>query len=1008
MENDPVIIEPPIEPVPLVYNDSTDTTNMTNVLLIDSTLYDKQVFYDSANANTFPIIYDSTSKNDDLWSLLREKFPAYSIQRIALVFHARGPNLEVPFMNNSVFFQNSDLEVDQISFSENLSFLIRLLKEFNVAHIDFLACNTLQYSNWKGYYALLGSHTSVVVGASDDATGNIYYGGDWVMESTSEDVMQIYFNENITNYISLLASIIQAASGTIYLRMDSAGQYVEYAINNTSVWNQIPNASWPVTIENLTPFINNELTVQLTSDIIITTTYTAGINGYFIVGSEYIDFYGSYLGSAYYVRINSVPLYEGFIENGTSVATTSMGNTNVTGFIIAISGTTSIRFESGWLCQSYFGKNSSNNVISNCTNTAPLTSGSSAGGIVGANAATASFSTTASIAFLNCNNTANISVNNAGGIAGHQLAYNYGSATLLNCTNTGNVSGNGGGIAGPRCAYRGPVTFTNCTNSGTISGSAGGIAGTEPGLQGSVTFINCANSGNISGTGGGISGNSAGTYSSSAEAIFTGCINTGTISGTGSGGIASYGIGNTGGSATFTNCINTGRISGQYAGGIVGSSFATNTTRTCSIIHCYSIGNITGNNAGGITGAAVGFTNNGSYLPKIVDISGCYSLGTIATTCGGICGGSNGSAYVGGTPTINIGNCYSWGVLTDPGSGIVATSLPITTNTANTYVANGSWSDTAAKAVNALIGTPTSFTTGNPGAIWTKIINNTTTPYVLSSFNAQIYNPNSATSALNPYTTAQGVFDPSYNYAILYNKQVGNEATTHVFVSKGSTPYYYSYNNNTFVFTNSGTASDTITATIDPSNGILRYDLTPICFKKGTKILCENEIYMPIEEIKIGDLVKTYKRGYQKVIMSSHSSLRESSKNKLNQLYTYSREKNPDLIEDLHLTGGHSLLVDGLIEEESNDMKQISWHRDEYAVEDKFKLLACFSRDICVAAEQHVDIYHFTLEPPENAKPTHVYGIYANGILAESCSQGAMEKISVKNDMLLEDSNTPA
>jgi len=1003
MENDPVIIEPPIDPpVPLVYNDSTDTTNMTNVLLIDSTLYDKQVFYDSANANTFPIIYDSTSKNDELWSLLRQKFPASSIQRIALVFHARGPNLEVPFMNNSVFFQNSDLEVDQISFSENLSFLIRLLKEFNVVHIDFLACNTLQYSNWKSYYALLASHTSVVVGASDDATGNIYYGGDWVMESTSEDVMQIYFNANITNYISLLASTISQNGGTIELRMDSAGQYVQYSLNGGG-WIQIPNASWPVTIVNTGASPGNALVVQLTTDIIITTTYTAGINGYFIVGSEYINFYGSYFGSPYYVRISSVPMYPGFIQNGTSTATISMGNTIVSSFIIAISGTSSLPTYGGWLCQAYFGKRTSNNRIMSCTNTGALNSGSFTGGISGYAVASASFSTTASIVFISCANTANIIANGCGGIAAPNVAFDHGSVEFSNCTNTGTVTGNAGGIAGPSAGYRGSVTFNNCTNSGNLSGNAGGIAGYSCGFSSGLSrFTNCTNSGLINGYAGGITG-----WGVSGSAIFTRCINTGTINGTGSGGIASYDAG-TDGSATFTNCINTGRITGQYAGGIVGSTFASNTTQTCSITDCYSIGNITGNNAGGITGAAVGFTNSGAYLPKIVDISGCYSLGTIATTCGGICGGSNGTAYVGGTPTINIGNCYSWGVLTDPGSGIVATSLPITTNTANTYVANGSWSDTAAKAVNALIGTPTSFTTGNPGAVWTKIINNTTTPYVLSSFNAQIYYPDNATSALNPYTTSQGAFDPSYNYAILYNKQTGNAATTHVFVSKGSRPYYYSYNNNTFVFTNSGTASDTITATIDPSNGILRYDLTPICFKKGTKILCENEIYMPIEEIKIGDLVKTYKRGYQQVIMSSHSSLRESSKNKLNQLYTYSREKNPDLIEDLHLTGGHSLLVDGLTEDESNDMKQISWQRDEYAVEDKFKLLACFSRDICIAAEQHVDIYHFTLEPPENAKPTHVYGIYANGILAESCSQGAMETISVKNDMLLEDSNTPA
>jgi hypothetical protein len=87
------------------------------------------------------------------------------------------------------------------------------------------------------------------------------------------------------------------------------------------------------------------------------------------------------------------------------------------------------------------------------------------------------------------------------------------------------------------------------------------------------------------------------------------------------------------------------------------------------------------------------------------------------------------------------------------------------------------------------------------------------------------------------------------------------------------------------------------------------------------------------------------------------------------------------------------LLLDTLTEEESNDMKQIPWPLDELVVEDKYKLLACFSSQLYVATEQNAEVYHFALEPPENAKLSHVYGIYANGILAETCSQYAMKAI---------------
>jgi hypothetical protein len=471
------------------------------------------------------------------------------------------------------------------------------------------------------------------------------------------------------------------------------------------------------------------------------------------------------------------------------------------------------------------------------------------------------------------------------------------------------------------------------------------------------------------------------------------------------GGIAGADVAYNNGTATFTGCINTGALSDQGCGGIVGATFAHNTTNTCSITNCYSIDSIGGLLSGGITGSGVGFTSSGTYLPKIVDISNCYSLGDIGSACGGICGGGYGVPYT-GTPTINITNCYSWGVLTDASSGIVSTNLPIPTNQYNIYVADGDWTDASANAFSALIGTPTSLTTGNPGDTWTKIANNTTTPYVLSYFNAQLYDPNSASSSSNSYTSSAGVFvDLSYNYQKVYSDQSGNIETTRVFVAKGSTPYYYSYNNNTFTFTNTNpsTSTENIDVNVASSNGVLNVSVA--CFKKGTKILCENDMYIPIEELKIGDLVKTYKYGYQKVIMSAHSSLCYYSQNKINKLYTYSREKNPDLIEDLHLTAGHSLLLDTLTEEESANMKQINWAQDEFFIEDKYKLLACFSRQLCIATEQHVEIYHFTLEPPENAKPSHVYGIYANGILAESCSQGAAAQSLGKNTMLC-DSNT--
>jgi hypothetical protein len=178
----------------LEYNNTINTTNITNVLLIDKSVSNYNEFVSCSNQNTFPIVYSRMSKKEDLLNLLKSKFN--SISRLSFVFH--GSSSVNTFLNNELLFSPTD----SILPSANYTLIIDIIKEYNVKNIDFLACNTLNYDNWKSYYKLLSDNT--IVGASNDNTGNIKYGGDWNMESTNVDIQNIYFNDNITNYSSTL------------------------------------------------------------------------------------------------------------------------------------------------------------------------------------------------------------------------------------------------------------------------------------------------------------------------------------------------------------------------------------------------------------------------------------------------------------------------------------------------------------------------------------------------------------------------------------------------------------------------------------------------------------------------------------------------------------------------------------------------------------------------------------------------------------------------------------
>jgi len=181
--------------MPYTYDYGLTGDNVTNVVLIDSQTIDRELIYNSCNKNTFAIIYDNDCLRQELLDILRIKFTLNKIDRLALIY---------AFPKN-IFLENENLITnDTYTNSNNKSFLIDLLKEFNVENIDFLACNTLADNGYINFYNELNLETGVKVGASNDQTGNIKYGGDWVMESTNEDISSIYFSENIKYYENLL------------------------------------------------------------------------------------------------------------------------------------------------------------------------------------------------------------------------------------------------------------------------------------------------------------------------------------------------------------------------------------------------------------------------------------------------------------------------------------------------------------------------------------------------------------------------------------------------------------------------------------------------------------------------------------------------------------------------------------------------------------------------------------------------------------------------------------
>lgn len=595
---------------PLVFNDTLETSNIRNILLIDSLVSESQLFFDSANSNTFPIIYSYNSNRNDFSQLLDKKFSNLKLERISFVFHDNILNGKT-FLNQELLFLETDISDDASTFSPNTQLLLDTIQKMDVKHIDFLACNSLNYSNWKGFYAMLTKQTNVIVGASNDKTGNLNYGGDWIMENTNENIVNTYFNSNIEEYVSTLAITISQNGGTIYI--DQSGNIIRYQSNSTSgSWTTI--SSWPVTFVNSNPISGNILTISLFTNITIsTTTVGTGTNGYFITGSNYITYDGS--TSNYTVTIDGVTVgYLGFINNGASTIN-GYSNITVKNLKSAILNSSRLIITApygGWLCQSYFGKGSSNITINNCSNSGPTTGSANSGCICGAY-----FGYNGTATITQCFNTGSVTAGSTGGIFGSNLADTSGNVTISNCYNTGGVGANSGGICGLSAgSSNGTVNISNCYNSGNISGNGGGggIAGYLFGTNTNQTcsISNCYNTGNISTT---------------------------SVTTSGPGGICARGSGYNSATITYnpiiqiTNCYNVGTIDASSNGILGGNGSAVpNNKPTINITNCYTL----------YTGSGTAITSMTAIYATITQTTCGNSSSWVDTTV---------NLYLTGTPT---------------------------------------------------------------------------------------------------------------------------------------------------------------------------------------------------------------------------------------------------------------------------------------------------------------------------------------------------------------------
>ena len=109
------------------------------------------------------------------------------------------------------------------------------------------------------------------------------------------------------------------------------------------------------------------------------------------------------------------------------------------------------------------------------------------------------------------------------------------------------------------------------------------------------------------------------------------------------------------------------------------------------------------------------------------------------------------------------------------------------------------------------------------------------------------------------------------------------------------------------------------------------------------------------------------------------------------QLYKCNNKNYPEISEDLVITGCHSILIDNFINDEQME-KAISINGYLCITDNKYRLPACVDERSIIYEEKGLfNIYHIALD---NDDYYMNYGVYANGLLVETCSKRYLKELS--------------
>ena len=164
-----------------------------HLLILDNRLQNKQAIINSVLENVEVLLLDY---ENDTFETIHDKKKSEKYDSVAIMQHStEGDTFQ--FTQNNQF----DLLDD-----DDLVNLGTFFMDFDSPIIDLLQCALMTRIEWKSALTTLESTTGLNFRASDDNTGNLKVGGNWILESDNVNIKDLYFTEGIEGWEGVLTT----------------------------------------------------------------------------------------------------------------------------------------------------------------------------------------------------------------------------------------------------------------------------------------------------------------------------------------------------------------------------------------------------------------------------------------------------------------------------------------------------------------------------------------------------------------------------------------------------------------------------------------------------------------------------------------------------------------------------------------------------------------------------------------------------------------------------------